>query len=595
MLTLLLCISLLQVPVSASFFLHHTEATNQLHQFFKAPDPSSQKFKSIITAHPNACPDLLQTFLAHKRYEPVVIVSSNIPYGYPWYLSAATKTRYIFVENFEELDTTLRHMERNNIARSIGRFRIVFCEPLKEPINLNRTFELLLGHRLLNFVLVYNHGARALEVIGYNPFNNTVLNFTENFASVDLFPDKLSDLYGHTLKVSVCDDYPRNMYKDGDAFGSDLSLLKNILAHINATPQYVYHETFDGVIDDVQNYKTDFSFIGYFASNWLTHLWFTYPQYMDDVVIMVPQRGLIPYYWNVFLVYEPHALLALLVPSNLIMLAIYITKKLKQKEVDGVRTFMEVMVIGVSSPLPTLSKSTVPIKLILMSYVFYTFVVNGVYQTSLISAYVTPKKYKDINTLQELKEANFRIRIPADYGRQVPGDNLVKSQLVSDTISNVTASVISQDTSSAYAMPFSYAWESNIVAMKDAKKKRKLADFFGRPRFWLMRDILVPLHKVYLFPINSIYISKVNDLILKDREYSLTKAINYGLWKRRLRSLHAQNDSMVVLELSHMQMCFYLLLFGLCTSAVVFVVEVACLKMRSYLLARKVQSCSFNL
>lgn len=534
-----------------------------------APEEQNYKLEAIVTNLDDDCNGLIDWYI--KNLLRVSVIIANEKYFTSTPNLSKTNSVLVFVESLVKFEEILDNINYYEFINFNGNFKIIFCNSFNAKY-LNFTFKLLRRNYILNFVLVYYY-RHVLNVFSFNQFNETVLNFTDSYRTLDIFPNKLDNLYGYELKISICDDYPRNIYRNGSIKGSDLSLLKSIVNHINATVKYIVHDNFTGIIDDMRNFKTDFSFIGYFASHKIQGITFTHPQYMDNIIVLVPDKGPIPLYLNILIVFDVRYLPALIIPSISVLIMLYLIRKFVLKKSSFIEAYMDVTSLQFNVPVKNFERSKLPIKFLLISWIIHSVIINAVYESALITAYVTPKKYKNINSLEELEESKLKIHVPRDYGVLVSNDSLIKDQLIYDSMKNVTKNLINNNINYAYALPSSYALEALVVAYEDAKLKKKLRQFLNKPRFWTLKDVLVPSHKVYLFPTKSIYMEKINKMILIDREQVLTNIINNERHRVRHRRKYYLNNNLTVLTIWHMQMSFYLLMFGLILATLTFAIE----------------------
>lgn len=567
-----LFIFLLLLITAKSFYLNESQELSQLKTFLRnsIQEKRIYTYQAIIIDPIDNCNGLIDWYIKDVKDVQVSVIIVNEKNFINSYNISTTVNILMFIESLDKFEDVMDNLNYYEFINFNGNFQIIFCNGF-ESNYLNWAIKLLRRNYVLNFVLVYYH--HVLNVVGYNHFTDTLLNFTKNYDAVDIFPNKLNNLYGYELKVSICNDYPRNVYENNSVKGSDLNLLKHITNHINATVKYIVHEDFTGIVDDMRNFKADFSFISYFASHKIHGVRFTQPQYMDNVIILVPDKGPIPLYLNILIVFDVRYLPALIIPSFSVLITLYLIRKFVLKENSFVKTYLDVISLQVNNPLNDFAKNILPIKLILISWIIHCLIINAIYESALITAYVTPKKHTNIDSLEELKESKLKIYIAGDYGTLVSNDNIVKDQLIYDSMRNVTKNLIINKVNYGYALPASYASEALHMAMENAKLKKTLRDFIRNPTFWLLKDILVPLHKVYLFPTRSIYLEKINKLISMDREHSLTKVINSERHKVRHRGRYYLNNQLTVLTLWHMQVSFYMLISGLISATIIFILE----------------------
>jgi hypothetical protein len=121
---------------------------------------------------------------------------------------------------------------------------------------------------VLNFVVVLV--SRGLQVFSYNPFRDgELLNVSDHRY---LFPDKLSNLHGYQLRVSLFNDFPLTVKEDGRWRGGDYVRLRMVASMMNASfriiepPEQTYYT---GAYQDAMSDVTDFCFISHFYMSYL--------------------------------------------------------------------------------------------------------------------------------------------------------------------------------------------------------------------------------------------------------------------------------------------------------------------------------------
>lgn len=543
-------------------------------KFLNLNRPNSLEPVAVFNTLSENCQEITNNFFHNMMNVPMIIGNQGKKLK-TLYLSEVNEI-YIFLQNINNLQSILIEIRNYKIYNYGGKFQIIICEELETMNISDDDFELIWKESILNVAVIYFY--KGFNIFGYNPYTKQIVNHTATYKTEEMFVNLLQNLHGYSLKVSICNDYPRNIYNNGTIYGSDLTLLQHMVKYMNASIKYIYHESFDGILDDMVNNKTDFSFIGYFASNNLNQIKYTYPETMDDVVILAPEMKSIPLYYNLFQVFPYTAQLFYLLLAITLYIIIRLIFKCKNITPTDFSVFFDIFAISLNNPLPNWSKKIFTIKILLMSWMLNCLILNSVFQTSLTSVYIKSLKVRNMRNLYELHESQLRIYIPEDFAKLISEDNIVRDQLITDSKENVINKLMEGTERAAFALPSSYVrtiYRFNKIPPGQAVAS---ARNIKRSKYLMLFDRLVPGHKVYLFPLQSPYLKQVDKFIRFDREHVLLQTtISNGRTNRRRRSFDI-NNKYISFTLSHLQTIFYLLDIGLLLSCFIFIAEIAYFK-----------------
>lgn len=516
----------------------------------------------IINSLSDKCGNLIDWFLKHNIHNPVIIGNNGhnfTPHSFN------VRKMYVFIDDITKINSTLYNIDTYNIFASNGQYFFILCEIFNEAW-IHQISEMIWQHSLINFVFIYY--INQLNVIGYNPFNKTILNFTETYSDENLFPDKFLDLYGYELRVSISEDVPRNFYENEKFYGLDGNLFTLIIEDWNATVKFTYHINLKDAVEDLDEKRTDFCFVGVIAVNNILLYDYTYPPYMDDLIILVPKLGLIPNYLHILLIFNDSSWVIMLFAF---LSLVFITYLIKRKQMNTHYTIgnsgMEIMSIILSIPLPTYLKNITAIKLLFLACFMSAVIISSLLQSKLITTYIQPKQYQEIETLQELELTKLPIYMSTYYRDYLEENRVMKSTVVNVTKPEVINYVRNGYTNGSFALLYSYAWSIMYGTRASIKRQEQLT---LRKTYTILKEHLIPGDKIYLFPKRSPYVQNVNKILRQDREYMLTNTMTF---KANLEKA-AQVDKFVVLGMMHFLGNFYLLLFGITISIFIFLGEI---------------------
>lgn len=530
--------------------------------------PTTSKFRAVFhPSNPN-CNQFTDAFLSAVTKIPLVVINKNN--RSKSHLGEMHEI-YVFLSDVRYLPAALAQLHKQFIVDHSGVFQFVFCRSDERP-DLAQLFKSTWNESMLSTLFIY-YERKAFNVMGYNPFLKTVLNFTATYQRRELLSKNLlKNLHGYPLKASICNDYPRNGVENNQTYGHDLMLLQNIAGYMNATVRYINHRSCKSIINDMVQGTADLSFIGYFTSNNLNNVKYTYPRAMDDVLLLAPQLGTYPMYLNMFLIFSLKAWLSYFFFGAAILLVLYCFRvKTKARFAE---CFQDLLTITLNNPLATLKRQRTVAKVLLFAWSTNCFLYNSLFQSSLTSVYVRPHRTRNFRYLQELYDAKLDVYIPEDYAKLVPEENILKGQFVYDSKQNVINDIIGSEKNAAFALPTSYIW--NIYRHNSTQKGNgRTQRGWMRPKYFVMYDRLVPGHKVYLFPAKSPYLSEINKYLKVDLEHVLSEQMNWNGRTRARGKLYLMDNKHTAFSLKHLQMSFYLLVGGLFAAIVTFCCELA--------------------
>lgn len=538
---------------------HIYKITKYLHyvaEYYK------NKEQAVTVVHDEQVADIANKFIQEMSPCPVLLAHADFA---NWHFGKP-KTTFIFVENIAAVERKIPNLKHSTDPWSTPDSLIfVVFKSIDDRILVRHAAETIWKYGLLDFLLIYHHG--DVEAVEYNPFLKTFIqiNFLDGTVVAS---NKLKNMAGYPLKVTLFDDPPRITRRDGDFHGTDVGNLRRLIKKLNATlivkiPEGNSTDTFfRGYVMDMINGAVDFGMVSSFLFLLNLDVRVSYPRRMDDVVAVVPAPQMIPQYRYLSLVFSENLWLAVLLALSAVSLAKYIV----HRHCSGLlSSILEVSAMLLGKQIEGLENSTAAVKILLTQWCFCAMILNVAFQCCLTSIIITPKYEKQIETLEELTHSNLEVLIN-QWHRMIAGqDKSLNACLVTDTETNIIRRMMRGDTSKAYAVQLSVAEE---IVPKVFREKL--------PVYHIVREHVVPGFSVYLFPAVSPYVEETNRFLLLDQQFGLSK---YNLSDRAFAFSGYSTAELVPLNLSHLQTVFYILVVGYLVSIIVLFLEILTMRL----------------
>lgn len=309
------------------------------------------------------------------------------------------------------------------------------------------------------------------------------------------------------------------------------------------------YNAFQVAWDDIRGGEADFSFMGYFRFVSLPEARYSYPHEMDNIAIMAPRGKMVPQYMNMALTFQTTLWKTLILVNAIIIIFFALMHKFKKLEFE----VFELVAALFGVPITVLERKRWHVKVMMLSLIIGFGILSCAFQSALTSALVTPKYYKNIDTLEELKESGIPIYIPAPLKAQLPTDNILQDKIILDVRENIFKRIEMGQQNAAFALPLSYSKRIMDVEVRN-----------GKTRLRFLKQHLIPGYGVHIFPRRSPYTRKVEEYIRLDSEYGLSyyrsddHITSINVFQKRLKD----EGHTTVLTLNHLQTAFYLLFLG---------------------------------
>lgn len=187
------------------------------------------------------------------------------------------------------------------------------------------------------------------------------------------------------------------------------------------------NNSYDGAIGNIQTFKTDIAFIGFFIKDYeAKNIEFTAPAYQDQLCLITKKAGRVPSALLLMLIFE-RKLWASIFATYLIISFFWCILRLLNLKLRGYKAvnlpshlarapkatnlfqiFIDTSILIFNSPFRRFPK--VHSERILISSIFlFSLIVIAAYQSSLATVYTRPMYYKNIQSLEELDESGMKI------------------------------------------------------------------------------------------------------------------------------------------------------------------------------------------
>jgi hypothetical protein len=462
---------------------------------------------------------------------------------------------FIFVETYARIGEIIRNMQNYSFWSGRAQNHFVICKPMNDTNFLRDVLENIWKHNILNFVVIFVQN--TLQVFSYDPFTKEMINVT---STPHHFPDKLKNLNGYQLRVSFFNDFPLTQKTNGEWTGRDYTLLKTVASMMNATFKLAEPPpttNYMGAYKDMQSGKSDFCFISHFyGDDSGLEVEFSYPHEKNGISLLMPVMHRKK---TLFLVFQPFTWLLLVTGKIIISLTILLTDKSQQKSLS--ESVLYVFSCFLGYPYPRFHSKCFIIKFQIITFVVASIILRTAFQCFLISCFIKSSPVHQINTITQLQNSDVKIYMSQLLAPLIPEDYDLHKRFV--YVTREERMVMLHDklnTSGAYGMIWTYANKYGEILNKG---QRNIL-FYG------MKEVLVPQYNSYMFKKHSPFLDKFSECLLRERQYMLAKSSDFGT---KFKKSSLEKDEEVVLKLQHLQHIFFVLVFGLAASFLMFVAE----------------------
>ncbi|KAK5639769.1 hypothetical protein RI129_010580 [Pyrocoelia pectoralis] len=497
------------------------------------------------------------------------------------------KSKYIVVvvlKNVDQIQFGLERLRNFSFFVYQAYFSFLIAENVSNMNWFTNTNDIVWANHILHFFYVYHR--YDWEILTYNPFTKKVGNWSGNYEG--LFSDRPLKMNGYKVRGGVIEDEPQSIFdKEGKVYSTDFVVINSIFKWLNASLSVVqlhnssYKQLNDEIIAGKLDCGLNTNFIKKLTSEVNSHLQFAYPYQINAYVFLLPRPQNLPIYLNIFMVFTIELWFCILVSCTLMTLAIVLIDKIAHRQhslVSRENPFFQTMRLMINLPSAEHRRTIFSKKLLFIFGLLLSFCLNALFQSSLISVLVKPKRVKRLTTLRQLSESGIPIYLYAK--NLIVRSNtsyLLQKQCVDKNKTEIMKMIMAGNTNNVYSCNTLQCVEIMV---------RRSRNKFRKNMFYILQEKWIPGHRGYIFPKNSPFIDTVNRFIVLYKEFGL-QSYKFGdleteknLIPEPNNYVKYKNTGATVLTLDHMQTAFYILLLGYVISFLVFLVEVFHVKIR---------------
>ncbi|RZC39564.1 hypothetical protein BDFB_011123, partial [Asbolus verrucosus] len=493
--------------------------------------------------------DISSWFINYNKCPSIVATKF---FDIPEYVS--TQGNFIFLEAATTIGETIEEIQKYPFWKSRNENHFIICTPVVGTEFLPNFLNYLWRNNILNFVVVFVY--KQLEVFSYNPFNNNeIINLTNRaYHSDTLFPDKLKNLNGYELKVSIFPTIPMTMKIKEEWYGRDYQQLKMVTSIMNATfsllepPAENENFSHKHAYKDIISGKTDFCFVSHFHEmNHFEGVEFTYPHQNNALVILMPITQNIKKRRNLLSIFKVTIWILITVLIATITVALKLANNL-HKDLPGAQ-FLHVWACFLGVSFPYLRRKHPVIKYQLIMLLLMTIVFRTAFHCLLISSFVNRGSVDKITNISDLENVDLKIYTSESFGRIVSKSYGLHKKFVFISRRERNKLIYNVEPDVAFLETLIFA-ESFLHGLKIQEKNVP---------YYILPELLVPGFDNYIFQKYSPYLGKVNECLMKELQYGLSN--NLFRYKPYVPG-NGTDDDNIVLNMLHMHSVFYLLILG---------------------------------
>lgn len=295
--------------------------------------------------------------------------------------------------------------------------------------------------RMFTFYPFSNDNCSNTNPININEFNNKTKKWTQG----TVFPSKLRDFHNCPINAIVCDYGPsaqETIYPNGTKLinGSDVEIFQGIASALNAklslkmlTESGAWGQVFEngtttGSFELLKNGSAEIAANLYYLMELRSRFFqFSHAYYSIKMVLIVPER---PQFTALQKLSRPFSL-HLWIYSTIVILCCFIAVYIIKKQSKSIQLLfldkninapaLQLLVVLFGSSQHVLPRNDFS-RMLLMSFIFFTFVLRSLYVGSLYKFLQSDGRLRDFQTIDELIENDFKFVIDPTV------DDMVKHQ-----------------------------------------------------------------------------------------------------------------------------------------------------------------------
>ncbi|XP_031636013.1 uncharacterized protein LOC116348929 [Contarinia nasturtii] len=497
-------------------------------------------------------------------------------------------------------DLNLSYVKKKMKNKEYTYYAIVFTEKLTSEsvdIELKAIFNQFWQRQVLNVIIVF--WTDKLNCFTYSPFDKKLISLNVSEIRVErLFYDKTKNLNGHKLRMGMFFEPQRAEFHEinGKTImdGVDAKFGEMVAKKMNATFKLIEpqdgcsigemypNKTTTGVFALLQNETVDMSFNARFfrMQQFFGIIEPTLSIGRDDLCFLVPRSGFTLDLNNIFDAFEIPVWILIIVALPVYAIFFYIYNTIQPcKSYSFDHVVLRLFGWNLNQPYMR-SPHTLLAKIILGLWIIYSAVITQWYNSNLTSYLMVKSRLPDITTLHQLEQSNYHILTLQKYA-DLMNDSLMKSKKYEHLMGRIHA--VSHTSEIVYNVGqknVSYAYAHKDHIFRNILNKHNLFDTFLQ-----MPECPVPFLNVYALAYGSPYKGRVNWILGQYQDCGLLDRLNdMKLHMEKLiqnRHRKSTNEHDVPISISHLQLAFYILVFGCIVSFFVFLFEIYVAKRRS--------------
>ena len=488
-----------------------------------------------------------------------------------------SKLFFVFMKNLGDIYAELSLMRKIYFWRDRDRV-VVFVNGNYSLPALKASFLFCYQFYVVNIVFAFV--GDKIEAFSYNPFSKDYSLRTEH--PRNFFPDNFQTLYGYRLRVSM---FPSviNHLEENEFHGADGHMARIIASQLNATYTYIPTRPSDRApvltqYDDVAERIADVGLTTrYVKLNFENLIEKTYPHDRDDLTCLIPKIHVKKFTGMHSLLPDSVWFLSL-ATSLLFFLYVLAELLLNGRKLDVVNVALTILLLLVNKPVT--ETRYLNFRAALIFYLTFCVFLNTLIVCRLTSIFTAPAHFQGIETVTELAETDYEILtidrfedlLNASLGpnlrdKILPRLNLIKEPEYLERIRKCRNVVfILKDHLANYAQIQKENYPNGVQFYR------------------VMRERILPALSCYIVSYGSPFLKRVDELVRRIMEAGIYDYWKMKTWQRlgvgnEFRFNKNSYGNEVAVSLDDVATGVQILVFGLGTSFLVFLLEMLAIKL----------------
>lgn len=412
--------------------------------------------------------------------------------------------------------------------------------------------------KFLNCLLVTVE--KSIQVTTFNPFFNETIVFhkKKHLRNCEILPDKLNDLNGYEIRVSLFEDPPRVIVCNGKFEGEDIRFMYLAFKKINASAQIIIPDQnegsyFSGANIGIVARQIDISFMKHFTTRIIgRNVSYSYPHGMDDFVVVVLRASQNENFFGVHEIFDYYTWVCVVIS---IFTVTFYRKVIVKRDANIFSSFMHVWSIFTGVTLDSTLKTQKKVKIVFLVWTVGCLVLNIIFSSLLASKIIKPRSGNNIDTIEELQKLNPKIYMSKKFFGNIPKEYGISNNLISASHLTRHEALNNIDENTAVVIA------TTVLEL-----------IVDRSHLHVLREHLLPGFTMYRFQSKSPFKEKINEILFKTIEHGLIR-FNRNFTVRHDHHQHS-NKQQLVLKFKHLKNIFLIFAFGQSIAVIVFLLEI---------------------